>query len=220
MERWQSGRLCDPGKVVYWKRYRGFESLSLRHLVVLGEFPDRMRNLVTYYQRIDGLGNPPGYIGAFGKLVEIGADQPTALFFNCWIWTKSRLKPDKIEDGIKIWNSEAYGMAHMFHSRWIRSSTKQSSIPVFVCAFFLQGSTSISPTKKDQLNSSRLIPIATPTKSRVIRMVIYIISLSPCSSWYECSLERLVFFFITTSEDCILVCLFFLGLLLAAPVAE
>ena len=29
-ERWQSGRLCNTGNVVYGKPYRGFESLPLR----------------------------------------------------------------------------------------------------------------------------------------------------------------------------------------------
>ncbi len=31
-ERWPSGRRRTPGKCVYGKTYRGFESLSLRHI--------------------------------------------------------------------------------------------------------------------------------------------------------------------------------------------
>jgi hypothetical protein len=31
MESWQSGRMRYLGKVVMWKRIRGFESLTLRH---------------------------------------------------------------------------------------------------------------------------------------------------------------------------------------------
>ena len=72
-----------------------YQLLSAKITVFLGvnsvvTFQRRTLTIFVRHLRVDTLKfspreNPSGHIGAFGKLVEIGADQSTALLFNCRI---------------------------------------------------------------------------------------------------------------------------------------